>query len=403
MNFYPLLLKIWRLFPRSIRKAVQIYVILLIAPKPDPIEKIQSGNVIVAGLLTSTIGLGESARICSKALKQIGYEVSHLDFSKYLGMSDLPGAEKYNDPVRPDEGGTIILHLNPPINLFAYHLMGRQMVKRKRVIGLWHWELPVVPSNWRRSEPFVHEIWAPSKFTAEAIAQVLKTPMKIVTHPVTMPSTFKKSRKDFGLPGDAFLVFTTFHMGSIFKRKNPVATIRSFKMAFGNALDYMLVLKVADEKIAPWAMRILREEIGGSENIRIISDKLSNEDMAELINCADVIISLHRSEGFGLLPAQGMLLGKVVIATGWSGNIDFMSENNSKLIGYKLIPVEDPQGTYNMKNLVWADPDLEEAAHWLKKMADDKELRNQLGRIAAKEAKEIFSFEAYKKVIADSF
>ena len=58
-------------------------------------------------------------------------------------------------------------------------------------------------------------------------------------------------------------------------------------------------------------------------NIRIETHTLAPEDRHALTACADIVLSLHRGEGFGLVMAEAMLLGKPVVATGWSGNTDY--------------------------------------------------------------------------------
>jgi glycosyltransferase involved in cell wall biosynthesis len=91
------------------------------------------------------------------------------------------------------------------------------------------------------------------------------------------------------------------------------------------------------------------------------------------------VLSLHRGEGFGLVLAEAMLLGKPVVATGWSGNTDFMDATNAALVGYRLVPARDDRLVYRG---LWAEPDVEEAALLLRKLADDADLRRDLGRRA---------------------
>ena len=131
------------------------------------------------------------------------------------------------------------------------------------------------------------------------------------------------------------IVLNVFHLGSAFSRKNPLAAIAAFRKAFGDAPDRVLAIKVIDNG-AQWARRELDTAIAGAGNIRLIEGMLPEADMAGLMAAADIVISLHRSEGFGLVPAQAMALGKPVIATAWSGNLDFMNKNNSALVSYSL-------------------------------------------------------------------
>jgi glycosyltransferase involved in cell wall biosynthesis len=174
------------------------------------------------------------------------------------------------------------------------------------------------------------------------------------------------------------------HLGSAFSRKNPVAAISAFRRAFGNTADKVLIVKLVDPGGDGRARRHLADAIGSARNIRVIDRTLSPREMTGLIAAADIIISLHRAEGFGLVPAQAMQLGKPVVATGWSGNLDFMTEANSALVSYSLVPVRDPEGSFDdMADQQWAEADVDHAAEWLKRLSASPELRTRLGSAAA--------------------
>ena len=180
------------------------------------------------------------------------------------------------------------------------------------------------------------------------------------------------------------IVLNVFHLGSAFSRKNPLAAIAAFRKAFGDAPNRMLAIKIIDNG-AHWARRELDMAIAGAGNIRLIEGMFPEPDMAGLMAGADIVISLHRSEGFGLVPAQAMALGKPVIATAWSGNLEFMNKDNSALVSYSLIPVRDPEGVFEADGQMWADANVEEAAQWLRRLASDTDLRAKMGAAAAKD------------------
>jgi len=73
------------------------------------------------------------------------------------------------------------------------------------------------------------------------------------------------------------------------------------------------------------------------------------------------------------------LLGRPVVATGWSGNMTFMDDACAALIGYRLVPARDPRGVYAVAGAVWAEPEIAQAADWLRRLADDPALRASLG------------------------
>jgi glycosyltransferase involved in cell wall biosynthesis len=244
-----------------------------------------------------------------------------------------------------------------------------------------------VPPDWQAALKFVHEIWVPSKFTADALDKLLPGRVRVVPHPVAIAApAAEPDRPGFGLPPDVVTVLVSFNLASSFERKNPLAAIAAFRAAFGDRNDRLLVLKVGYPDHFPADLARLRDAIGGSRNIRLDAGTLSPQRSRSLLASVDIVLSLHRSEGFGLVPAEAMLLGKPVIATGWSGNMDFMDASCAALIGYRLVPVTDPRGVYDIPGAVWAEADRDETVEHLRRLADDAALREQMGaraRVAA--------------------
>jgi hypothetical protein len=119
----------------------------------------------------------------------------------------------------------------------------------------------------------------------------------------------------------------------------------------------------------------------------VLAETLSYADVLKLYASCDVYVSLHRAEGLGLGLMEAMALGKPVIATAWSGNMTFMNYTNSCPVNYHLIPVDASTPVYRKGRLgmetIWADPDIDEAAAWMHRLADDPDLRAEIGRKAA--------------------
>jgi glycosyltransferase involved in cell wall biosynthesis len=179
------------------------------------------------------------------------------------------------------------------------------------------------------------------------------------------------SRADFGLPDDVFIVTTIFNLASSMERKNPLGAIAAFKAAFSDRRDYLFVLKLSQVGAYPEDVAAIMAFIGGAPNILLLTETISEARLRGLMLLSDVVLSLHRAEGFGLIPATAMLLGRAVVATGWSGNMDFMTPEVSGLVPYRLIPARDPRGTYELAGAQWADPDVEAAAALLRRLAGD--------------------------------
>ena len=364
-------------------------------------REIKYGTVTIVGFLSSTVGIGGGARLSYYALRDLGYDVNYVDAGKIFYWHNNISLD-FGAIARHSEGGVIIFHLNPPELSIILPLLGRRYVKHKKIVGYWAWELETVPQKWMSGFHLVDEVWVPSSFVASALVKLTNIPVRIVRHPVRKPVLSLLVRRDFGLQETDFVVLTMFDMRSSAERKNPMAAIRAFRKAFNDRDDVILIIKITNPSESRSVMDSIKREIDGAKNIRIMFDKLSQEDNASLINCSDVIVSLHRSEGFGLVLAESMLLGKPVIATAYSGNMDFMDSGCAILINYKLIAVNDPQGIYKGANIFWADPNIDEAAQWLVRLACDPELRERFGDQARKKAEEVFSLNSFKNAIQDS-
>jgi glycosyltransferase involved in cell wall biosynthesis len=172
-------------------------------------------------------------------------------------------------------------------------------------------------------------------------------------------------------------------MASSFARKNPCAAISAFRSAFGDDPDVRLVVKLANVTTYPYGLKLIQAAIADARNITLISTTLEKSALDALYSETDVLISLHRSEGFGLTMAEAMLRGLPVVATNWSGNVDFLTDDTGIPLPYRLVPAQDPQGTYQHPNSRWADADIEAAAAALQRLRADPALRRKLGEAAA--------------------
>jgi glycosyltransferase involved in cell wall biosynthesis len=306
----------------------------------------------------------------------------------------------------PPPGVPLLVHVNPPSLGWALLRLPRGALAGRRIIGYWAWELPVMPPSWRVGLRLVHEVWVLSHFTAAAVATMLpadgRVKLRVVPIPIAAspPRPSALGRADFGISSDAVVVLCSFNLASSMVRKNPMAAIAAFQAAFGNRTDRLLVLKVGHVHHFPDDFAHIRAAVGDAPNIRIETREFSTGDTHALTACADIVLSLHRSEGFGLVPAEAMLLGRPVVATGWSGNMDFMDAQSAALVGYRLVPAVDPRGVLEAPGAVWAEPDVGEAADWLRRLADDAGLRTALGARGAAMARERLGASALRDAVA---
>ncbi len=374
--------RLWRLLPAEGRRALFARGLARIAPRPDANPPAPRHGIAIAGELSRASGLGEGARLMRDALGRLG--VAHWEIDVGDG---LPGSAHRAQPL-PPPAAPLVLHVNAPSLPWALLRAPRGVLRGRRVIGYWAWELPRVPDTWTSAPRFLHEVWVPSHFTAAAITPILpadgRVMLRVVPHPLALapPRVASLGRADFGLPEEAVVVLVSFNLASGFARKNPLAAIAAFKSAFGTRPDRVLLLKVTHTEPYPDDFARLRAA-ADAPNIRIETRTLPDADRHALTRSSDIVLSLHRSEGFGLVPAEAMLLGKPVVATGWSGNMDFMNAENSALVEYRLVPARDPRGVYDLPDVQWADPDVAQAAEWLARLADDAGLRAAMGTRAS--------------------
>ena len=199
-------------------------------------------------------------------------------------------------------------------------------------------------------------------------------------------------RTFFGLPEGAFLFLTLYDVRSYVERKNPYGAIDAFEKAFGTQhTDVLLVVKALNA--GPGEMARLRRRIGSACNIRVLSATLEKRAVHSLIRACDALVSLHRSEGFGLVLAEAMSLGVPVIATGWSANTDFMDGGNSCPVSYHLV---DTGGAYvpMRQRQQWADPDLADAAAQMRRLVLEPSFRRRIAQAGQDTIRLRFSVDA---------
>lgn len=356
----------------------------------------------IAGLFSTPHGLGIAAHLCAAELEAAGVPVRRIDLSPALN-APIEGAPLAPAPPATAEEA-LILHVNPPIMPAALVSLDRAELARRR-IGYWVWELETIPRAWAAARDFVHEIWTPSRFAADALARTFAQPIRVAPHPAALRAPQiddelrRAARVRLGLEADDFLALTSFSMSSGFERKNPLAAIRAFKDAFAGNPRAHLIVRCRDAHAFPAGAKALREAAREGP-IVLIEVPGPQDELNALYAACDAYLSLHRSEGFGLNLAEAMLCARPVIATAWSGNLDFMDANSAALVPARLIPVTDPQRIYRVRGARWAEPDHDAAVTHLRTLARDPDKRTALGQAAAALAREKLSGGAVAMALA---
>jgi glycosyltransferase involved in cell wall biosynthesis len=202
-------------------------------------------------------------------------------------------------------------------------------------------------------------------------------------HVVPYPLPAGDSPRRLRVGEDRFVVVVIFNVASNFSRKNPCAAIEAFRRAFGDDRSARLVVKYTNGAAWPEGIRRMQAVAGGACNIELIGDVLDEAGMDGLYARADVVMSLHRAEGLGLVLAEAMLRGIPTVATDWSGNADFLTPETGVPVACRLVPIDDPQANYTGAGGRWAEPDIDAAAAALRALRADPALRARLGQAAA--------------------
>lgn len=303
------------------------------------------------------------------ALDAAGIEYVAIDRGDCLSSSQQP-------TLRAE---VLICHFNAETALTDYAWLATR-VKANWRIGYWAWELSTFPDEWMHAFGLYNEIWASTVFARDAFASRSPRPVHLMPMVVDIPAPGTSvSRAHFRLPKDRFLFFTNFDFRSFTARKNPIAAIRAFQQAFPTGRERVgLVVKTlhADHDLSGWHQ--LQLAAHRDRRIILVNRNMARIEIAGLMGVCDAYVSLHRSEGFGRGPAEAMLLGKPIIVTAYSGNMDFCRGDNACLVPAQLVPVK-PGEYIGAEGAVWADADINVAANHMQRLAQDPVYCHQLG------------------------
>jgi glycosyltransferase involved in cell wall biosynthesis len=349
-------------------------------------------GVSIYGLFRAEIGIGQSARRSAQSFAAVDYPFSTHNLSLPQFRETVPFDA--SSDLAPDHAA-VLFHLNADTMMHFRDVVYGAWSRGRRSIGFWHWELPVFPARWAEAFDLVDEVWVPSRFVADAMLSATTKPVRIVPHAVpAAPCDANKARLALGLPADDFLFLSTFDTNSFPTRKNPLGAIRAFNDAFprGGSMRPWLILKMHGAGNRNDTLNEILRLAQANDRIRIIDEVYLPEQMTQLQNACDAYISLHRSEGYGLNIAESMALGKIAVATAFSGNIDFMSDANSLLIPYRMRAVAP--GEYVLGDgQWWADPEHDAAVDALRLCINEPARRDRLAAAAARDIAENNSFE----------
>lgn len=343
-------------------------------------------NYRVIGYLSASFGLAVACRNTITALQASGRPVGLVDVDPGLGRKGSDTSlGSFEATCAPGLETIDLFHVNPKeiVALQDDWLPVADLGRDARVCVPF-WEMPHLPADWVPILETMDVVLAPTRFIEDACRAVLSRPVIHYPQAVFLPEGVEADRARWGIGDDTVVFVSVFDPASGVERKNPWGAVRAFARAFGTSRDARLLIhanRCADDRTSHPRIDELDAELARHPNVTLLRERLDYRDVLSLYASCDVFVSLHRAEGLGLPLMEAMSLGRVAMATGWSGNLDFMDDTNSVLIDSTPVRIHSPE--YSAESLrveqVWADADLDQAAGLMRRLAEDPALRSRLG------------------------
>ena len=344
---------------------------------------------LVAGYLRAELGIGDAARRILAAMRRARITSSGFSFS--LTKSRQHDVSVGDDAVATNLAANVVCVNSDQFVYFA-RFVGPGFFDGRYTVGSWAWETENPPGQMGGAARFFDELWVPSAFCADAIRTITDVPLLVFGYPVEAPKVDPSiDTRRLGMP-EGFVFFFMFDFLSTISRKNPIGLVEAFCRAFGAAEGPTLVLKSINAEKRPVEVAGLREAIGDRSDIVFVDAYYSQAECAAMLARADCYVSLHRAEGFGLTLAESMALGVPVIATAYSGNLDFMDDECAFLVPAGRSRVGRGSPPYPPDS-IWGEPDLEAAAEQMRRVFESP---GEASRRAANGRKRVLREHGYK-------
>jgi glycosyltransferase involved in cell wall biosynthesis len=225
---------------------------------------------------------------------------------------------------------------------------------KKYVIGYCVWESDQLPEAYKRSISHVQEIWTCSRYSAQAFAKYHPN-VHYIPHVIERDTRFSAQDLDFVKQSIGYDPACTYFLTAALRavlRKNVGTLVNAFQAIVPQMPRSKLIVKTSYVEIESWS---------ASPDVISLPDRMSGAQLNALYSLATAYVSAHHAEGWGLTLSDAMIFEKPVIATGYSGNLEYMNESNSLLVDYveENIRPEDCSDLFHT-GMKWAYPKEED-------------------------------------------
>lgn len=311
-------------------------------------------------------GVGQVGRGSAEALQAAGIPVVKVPLDSASEARCIQG--RFDSP----EGvpfPVTLLHANADQTPHVLARLPTAVAVKSYRIGYWFWELQHFPLAFADRFGRLDEVWAPSRFCQRAFEAIATIPVRHVPPHVPSPGAPRLDQHHFDLDDGRFWFFCCFDMGSVPERKNALGVLEAFRRLCSDVDDDPgLLLKVTRSEFSPEYLAKIHSAARGLP-VRIHTKLWSRERMDAALTTCDALLSLHRSEGLGLLPIESLYLETPVVSTAYGGVTDFLDDSNAFLVDYRMQSLDRNHGPYPA-GAAWAEPDLEHAVEQMKKVME---------------------------------
>jgi glycosyltransferase involved in cell wall biosynthesis len=347
------------------------------APTRFPVEvpRRPGPGVNLVGYLTAELGVGEIARRLAHAMDEARIPHATVAYDRTKNRQSHPFSPT-GHAAAPFDVNVVCINADR-LPMFREDV-GPALFRGRYTIGVWFWEVSDFPDRFDRSFDLVDEVWVASDFVREAIAAKTRKPVRVVPLPVVDPASVSVVGNPL-VESSGFRFLFTFDFRSVFERKNPLAVLAAFDRAFAVGEGPNLMIKTINGETNLASLEKLLVAAAHRPDVHVHEGYITADEMSALSSSCDSYVSLHRSEGYGLTIVDAMARAKPVIATGYSGNLAYMTEQNSYLVPYRLLPIGEGNRPYPA-GAVWADPDVGDAARLMRYVYEHPDEASERGR-----------------------
>lgn len=193
-------------------------------------------------------------------------------------------------------------------------------------------------------------------------------------------------------------------------RKGVEESIRAYLTAFTGKKDVVLYLKTSDgayntdnnERLKK-RLKTICDQYSNAPKIILDTNLRSDDYIDDLTNNCDVYLSLCNSEGVGLGACQSALKGKIIVMTGYGGQIEYIKE--ACWVDYEMDLVRVPNKFVEWIHppQQWGYPSIEHACKYLQEIYDNKPKYMEKASLNRPRIMSQFSYLARGQVLKEIF